>query len=127
MAEQSAVVRNAADEGQVRRAGRREDRQAKRQRAVVLAQLGTPDGRAFVWEVLQLARLDASPFNTHGGIQSYNIGRQDVGRELREVLEKADVGLVLQMDAEAAARLKRDNDEIDATHTASASQSGEKR
>src|SRR5262245_26457057 len=59
-----ALIGNAADEGQVKKAARREQAQLDRERAILTLQVATPAGRAFVWWVLRTLRYNLSTFST---------------------------------------------------------------
>ena len=53
--------------------------------------LGLPEFRRYVWRhMAQTCMLLQSPGSTNGSIQSTNIGRQDVARELWAEIERAD-------------------------------------
>lgn len=114
-----ADVRNAADEKQVSRAARKDRRKDAQRLAMTLAVLGTPEGRAFCWELLEKARVFESIWHPSAAIH-YNAGRQDFGHELMADLIKADERLYLQMETEARGRARRENAETDAAHTPAA-------
>lgn len=120
-----AVTRNAADPRQVRAAERLERRREERWRNTLRAVMGTADGRAFVWACIRRAGVYESPFDPHGSIQSFKIGRQDMGREIMaEVLRLAPDEYLL-MEAEARKIDALEERTIEATHTADAGNEAE--
>lgn len=116
-----ADVKNAADEKQVSRAARKEQRKEAQRLVMTKAALATYDGRAFCWELLAKARVFESIWHPSAQIH-YNAGRQDFGHELMADLIAADEQLYLTMETEARARARRDNAETDAAHTPPANQ-----
>lgn len=119
MAEPRAEVRNAADAEQVKRAERKTARRAALEAANIKAVMSTLEGRAFVWELLTRARVFESIWHPSAAIH-YNAGRQDFGHELQALILGVDEELYDQMAREARGRAKRDANETDAQHTASA-------
>lgn len=92
---------NASDPRQVRAGERIERRREQRWEDSLRATMATPQGRAFVWALIRRAGVFESPFHQHGGIQSHNIGRADVGRMVMgEVLRFAPEDYLL-METEA--------------------------
>jgi hypothetical protein len=84
----SRAKTNAADPRQVWLAEKLEERRLGRWVGSMGAVMGDPDGRAFVWAVIRKAGVYETPFDPHGSIQSWKIGRGDLGRELlAEVLK----------------------------------------
>jgi hypothetical protein len=114
-----ALVRNAADPAQVRRAARKADDTEADKRARLRAVLQTALGRAAMWDLLERAGVFRSIYDTSARIH-YNAGRQDFGHELMAALLDADEHAYLAMEAEARSRARRDNQSIDAAHTAPA-------
>lgn len=120
MSDDRVQVRNAGDRRQVRAAGRlervREERWIDNLREV----MATPQGRIVMWELLRRAGIYRSVFNTHGSVQSYNVGRQDFGHELMAELLRLGDEPYLLMESEARMLEARENRAIDAQHQRSA-------
>jgi hypothetical protein len=121
VADPRSFVRNAADPKQVQHAGRKErDRQAAR-RSRLKATMGTPEGRAALMDILEDCRVYESIWHPSAMIH-YNAGIQDVGHQLLARLLDADESLYEQMEREGRERRRRLDREIDAAHTARASE-----
>ena len=118
MAEPRAEVRNAADPEQVARAGRKTAKREAIRASNIKAVMSTGEGRAFMWELLERARVFESIWHPSAAIH-YNAGRQDFGHELQALLLEVDEDLYDLMAREARARGKRDAAETDAVHTPS--------
>jgi hypothetical protein len=119
-----AVVRNGADPQQVRR-GRRREHQIVEQRAERLRfVLQTALGRAALWDLLEDAGVYRSIMADDTRI-FWNAGRHDFGLKLLGRVIDADEHAYLAMEAEARQRKRRDNQQIDAAHTASATAEGQ--
>lgn len=113
------ITLNAANRRQVRDAGRVEKRREQRRAAAYRAVLGTVEGRFVFWDLIGRAGVYRSVSNPHGGIQSQNIGRQDFGHELMDLVIQAGDELYLLMEQEGRALATRDAQETDARSTAS--------
>jgi hypothetical protein len=120
-----AVTQNAADPRQVRNAERLEKRREQRWEAALRAVMSTPQGRAFVWMLIRRAGIYESPFDPHGSIQSFKIGRADMGREVMgEVLRLAgDEYLVMEAEARTIDTIEARA--VEAAHTAAAGNEAE--
>jgi hypothetical protein len=111
------AVRNAADPEQVEAAGHRDTRREERRHVLIAAQLATPEGRQFLWDIVLADWRDfvTSP----GSVQqlAYDAGRRaraaGIGREVFEQHGRA----YLQMEREAIERHEREQAELAATHT----------
>jgi hypothetical protein len=116
---------NAADPRQVRAMERLEKRREDRWRDTLRAVMATPSGRLFIWMTIRRAGVFESPFDAHGGIQSFKIGRGDMGREIMgEVLRWApDEYLVMEAEARKVDRLEQQ--QAEAAQTAPAENEGE--
>lgn len=119
-----AVVRNAADPQQVRRGARVEQRAGDRYDGAFRIVLGTPAGRALIWEILARVGVYRSIWSPNVQIH-YNAGRQDVGHELMADAIRIAPDLYELMEHEARMRDARDNVETDAAHTALADATGD--
>lgn len=125
MADERALQKNAADPKQRAFSARAEKRREERRANMYRAALGSQPGRFVLADLIVRAGAFKSPWNSHGGVQSCNIGRMEVGLELNEFLKRLDVANYRMMWAEWDAIEDRDNRETDAAHTASASTEGE--
>lgn len=114
-----ALVRNASDASQVKRAARLEADGEEQKRARLQAVLQTPHGRAAMWDLLESAGVFRSIYHASALIH-YNAGRQDFGHELMARLLEADEAGYLVMEQEARDRKRRANRNIDAATTAAA-------
>lgn len=117
---------NAADPRQVRAMERLEKRRAERWADSLRAVMATPHGRLFVWMTIRRAGVFESPFDAHGGIQSFRIGRGDMGREIMaEVLRLApDDYLLMEAEARKVDRLEEQQAEAAQAATADEGQEG---
>jgi hypothetical protein len=115
-----ALQRNAADPKQRDYAARVEKRRVNRRQDLYRAQLATPMGRAFCWDVLEDVGLYQTPFRPAGSETAFLCGEQNVGLRLRARLIEASEEDYQVMEAEARARTQRDHRETDAAHTAPA-------
>lgn len=86
------------DTASVGRAKAREKRQLEQQEADLKALLELPAFRRYVWRLIgERCGLLTSPGSNNGSIQSANVGRQDVGRELWSEIEAADPLVIPKM------------------------------
>lgn len=113
----TAVTQNAADPRQRKFAERLEANREKRWLDSMAAVMGHAEGRAFVWSFLRKCRVFESVFDPHGSIQSYKIGRQDVGHELMAEVLRLGPAPYLQMEKEGRAAEASEQTAIDASHT----------
>lgn len=105
------MQRNAADEQLVRkRQQSAKDADEQRQRELK-GLLQIPEFRAWVWRLLgEKCKIMESPGSTNGSIQSANVGRGDVGREVWLEIEGADplaIPLMMRETYEAAQAAER--------------------
>jgi hypothetical protein len=119
-----ALQRNAADPRQGKFAARAERRREERRANMYRAVLHTAEGRMMLADLVVRSGAFKSPWNPHGGVQSANIGRMEIGLELDEYLRLIEPTLRRQMWAEWDALLERDNRETDAAHMAAVSTEG---
>lgn len=118
-----AQVRNAADKGQVRRAARSVEESDLRLTSAIAAVMQSYTGRIFVWELLRLLNVNASVWADSGQRMAYNAGRQDAGHELLALVMDVDEELYLSMEREARAWQRHQDTDLDASHTASVTDS----
>lgn len=107
---------------QLERLERRRERRWQQQLGEVLE---TPAGRAVLWALIGRAGVFRSAFNTHGGLQSYNLGRQDFGHELIAEILKLGNEPYLAMEREGRDADARDILEAESHQTESSRRSRE--
>lgn len=112
-----ALVRNAADPKQVRRAKQLEEQREAQWQGALLAVLNSFEGRHVLSEILERAGLFVTSFHVNGSQMYFNEGRRNFGLELRAALESASEQLTEQLDREMRARKRSQNAETDAAHT----------
>lgn len=89
---------NAANEKQVESAKAREKRVLEQQADDLRNLLTIPAFRRYVWRLIgERCKFMESPGSNNGSVQSANVGRQDVGRELWAEIESIDPLLIPQM------------------------------
>jgi hypothetical protein len=115
------MVRNAADEKQVRNAGRKAQDVEALKRARLRAVMELPEGRAFLWDLLEDCRVYESIWHPSAQIH-YNAGVQDTGHRLMARMLEASEELFQQLEREARSRRKKFESDIDASHTARANE-----
>jgi hypothetical protein len=118
-----AVVRNAADPRQVKRAERLDRDSAAMFTGNLREVLATPAGRLVLWELVARAGVYKSIWTPNSEIH-YRAGRQDYGHELLASILEADEQLYELMEREARARARAANYATDAAHISSASEGG---
>lgn len=116
---------NAADKNQIKRAERFEQRKRERFDRVLGAVLATSDGRALLSAIIDEAGVLGTSFDHSGSVMCFKEGRRNYGLEIRAACVAVDEDLVLKMDQEATARRRADQREIDAGHTAAATEAKE--
>lgn len=94
-------MNNAANEVGVARAKAREKRVLEQQAEDLKELLAQPAFRRYVWRLIgERCKLLESPGSNNGSVQSTNVGRQDVGRELWIEIESVDPLLIPKMMVE---------------------------
>ena len=93
------LVKNAADERQVKRAGQKEQDRRKLELDDLRWVLSERSGRRHVWR--QMADIYRSSFNTNGSIVFFNEGRRDGQLKLLADVMEASPELYLLMQQEA--------------------------
>jgi hypothetical protein len=111
------AVRNAADPRQVRLGEQIDRRRRERFERSLASVLSTAEGRVVLAALVRRAGVYQSPFNQHGGIQSFNIGRQDYGHELMADLIRVSPEAWQLLEREAWDWEKSIERDIDAGHT----------
>jgi hypothetical protein len=89
------------DPATVGRAKAREKRQLEQQAEDLKALLEQPAFRRYLWRLIgERCKLLESPGSNNGSVQSWNVGRQDVGRELWAEIEAVDPLIIPKMMVE---------------------------
>lgn len=82
---------SASDPTQVKKAQRKADDAVEQQRLDLQGLLKLPEFRRYVWRLIgERCKFLESPGSSNGSVQSVNIGRQDVAREIWAEIEQAD-------------------------------------
>ena len=98
---------STSDPVQVGRAKAREKLQLERQADDLRQLLELPAFRRYMWRLIgERCGILASPASSNGSLQSWNVGRQDVGRELWAEIEAVDPLLIPKMMLEHHEALK---------------------
>ncbi len=100
MQEEKTLVKNAADEGQVKKAAEREKRGRERDLDDLYFVMSDPRGRRALWRILTYCRPFESIWEGSAKIH-YNAGQQDVGHFLLADVMAASDDLYLLMAREA--------------------------
>jgi hypothetical protein len=126
--QQRALVRNAADRDQVKRAERIERDADQRYLVCLRAVMMTYEGREFVALEFERLGLHMSTFDPHGSISNFNQGRHNAALELLAKVEQAgDQGPNVENLYELMMRERRLRRQLadratDASHTPRASE-----
>jgi hypothetical protein len=111
---------NAGQEKDVKDARRMQTRRETRRREFYRQVLATPAGRFVFWDLLADAGVFRSVWSNSGMEIHRNVGRQDFGHKLHELLILVSEEDYLTMEREARALAKRDDNETRAARTPSA-------
>lgn len=87
---EKALVGNAADREQVKRAGEREQSRKQMEVNDVAFVLSSRQGRRFIWRELAECGVFRSSFHSSGSVVYFNEGRRDVGLKLLADVMEAD-------------------------------------
>lgn len=119
MAEDRALVKNAADPKQVRLAERKEKDARELELSDLRELLKTEPGRRFVWRVLGHCQLFSDIWDPSSRIH-FNAGVQHVGNWLTAEIIAANEESFFLMMRENQARVRKQQEEAEATRTARA-------
>lgn len=117
MADQRALVRNAADPRQVKFAERVERAREERWLRALLNVMNSPDGRVVLAGLITRAGVHRSIWDQSARIH-YNSGQQDYGHRLMADCVQADEDLFELMLREERQWNRQQQRSIDAAHTA---------
>jgi hypothetical protein len=126
------LTRNASDVASVRYAERHNRRRERRTREDMRLALQHPPTRRLLWRILFEARCDIAHATEDHPEQSASVwrpgaeihaatGRRDLGLLVMGWIQSADAGALIAMYQEQLAMMAADTREIEAAHTASAS------
>src|SRR5690348_3711287 len=104
--EPQALVGNAADPKQIAEASRKEKDRRKRELAELRRLLDLPDGRRFLWRLLEHCDVFASVYDDVPVRMAHHSGKQDVGHFLLAEINDAQPTALLQMMREAKERTR---------------------
>lgn len=93
-------VKNAADEDQVKKAGKDSKTAREIEVADLKSLLTDVRFRKFMWRVLGYTQMFKSPLDNNGSMQYYKIGQGDVGRFLVSEISDADSSAFVKMMGE---------------------------
>lgn len=116
----SDLTRNAADVGDVKRAGRREKERERQWVMAYRAVLATREGRQAFADLLERAGVFDTIWTPVSEALHYAVGRQSIGQELRARLIYADEAMFELLEREARARFRSEQAGNAAAHTARA-------
>lgn len=103
---------NAANPKQVKKRIDKAKRVADQRDEDFRTLLSIPEFRRFLWHhICARCQIFQSPFNPNGSVQTLNVGRQDVGRELFTEIERIDATLIPKMMQDHAAAVEAERDE----------------
>lgn len=95
--EKKVIVRNAADEEQVKEAGKRDRMRREAEIRDLKVVLSTKEGRRFMWRLLSHCKVFGSIWEPSAKIH-YSSGMQDVGHfVMAEVIDAQEEAFVLMM------------------------------
>ena len=107
MAEKKALVGNASDPEQIKKAGERMQSRRDVELNDMRAILALPQGRRFLWRVIGICGPMKNPFHTDASVMAYNAGIGELGRVLLDDAMEASLEQFLIMFREG----KRDDKE----------------
>lgn len=109
---QQALVKNASDENQVKRADLKQRLRTTNEHEDMRAVLATPQGRRMLWRLLEHCKVFESIWHPSALIH-HNSGRQDVGHYIMAKIAEADEARLFQMmqEAKSAERMERQANE----------------
>jgi hypothetical protein len=94
------IVRNAADEGQLKEAGERQEGKREQEQNDLAFVMSTVQGRRFLWRVIKQCKTFSPVWENSARIH-YNAGQHEVGIWLWNELEASNAKALLQMYEEA--------------------------
>lgn len=116
-----AIVKNAADRGQVKHGARKERDRRERELHDLKVVLAIPEGRRLLWRLMGFCGYGENPSNTRGDLTHQNIGKADVARFVISEIGEADgIESWLLMQREAYRDKRNEQVEAEALRTPSA-------
>ena len=86
---EKSLVKNAADEQQVKEAGAKQRFTRETEINDLKAVMGTPAGRRIFWKILSHCGVYETVMSSDSNLTSYNAGKQDVGHFVQAELNDA--------------------------------------
>lgn len=105
--EQKALVGNAGDEQQVKKAGDREKFREEERQNDLRYVLAHPRGRRFLWELMSGCRIYEADLIVDHGCNQYRNGERNIGVRLLNEIIKCDLDSFLIMQKEAYERKEK--------------------
>lgn len=99
-----ALVKNAADESQVKGAERTEKRARDRELNDICSILDLPSGRRYIWKLLSRCGVYESSFDVSGSKMYFNEGQRNVGLTILADINEANPEVYVTMMKEAKGR-----------------------
>ena len=106
---EDSLVKNAADEDQVKYAGDRETKERKQELADIRAVMSTREGRRFLWRYLGICGIDKTSAETSGSWTYFNEGRKLVGLTLKHDIVQASPEGWIEMQIEVLKETLKEN------------------
>ena len=104
-----ALVKNCADEEQVKKAGEKDRVTREVELLDIVDVLNTPAGRRLVWRIMAWCGVDNTPKRSDDALTYMAIGSGDVGRWLKAEVVEAGEELLFQMMRENIDKKGDDN------------------
>lgn len=98
------LVKNAADESQVKGAEKAEKRAKQREMNEILTILQTSQGRQYIWRLLEKCGVYQSSFDNSGSRVYFNEGQRNIGLMILADVNDADPDAYVTMMKEAKER-----------------------
>ena len=101
MSKKDALVGNAADPEQVRKAASKEDRKRHDELNDLRVVLNSKEGRRFLFRLVnELCHYDTNDFNNSGSLTYFNLGERNIGRVVKSDAIEASLEAFQLMEKE---------------------------
>lgn len=107
MSENKALVKNASDKEQVKKAEKQEKFDRNSELKDLQSVLSTPQGRRVLWRVMEKCKAFGSCYDRSGSQAYYNIGRQDLGHFIMSEIVEAGEDFLFTMMTENKNRIAK--------------------
>ncbi len=95
--QKKALVGNAADEEQVKKASKKEGSEREKELNDLRFVLSTPQGRRVMFNIMAECKTFRSILHPSGSMVYYNAGQQDIGHWLQKEIIEADTDAYLKI------------------------------